>query len=95
MVNNKVELKDEELKEVSGGIVVNGITYKYAKDTVLKTQGSEETIIAKVLNYAVINGGPAYELDATKYFVGTTYTQTLQGTLEERFLDLAGYVPVE
>ena len=87
------ELKDDELKTVSGGVSVNGIEYKYSIGTKLICCGENESIIAEILDHAVINGAPAYLLDATKNFLYSSESETMQATLEEAFLDKAGYVP--
>ena len=93
-MEDKRELSDVKLEEVSGGAKANGIEYKYSKGTKLRMDGMEEYIIAEVLDYAVINGCAAYELNGTKYFISSTYTQSMQCTLEESFLDNAGYYVV-
>lgn len=87
------ELKDDELKAVSGGVSVNGIEYKYPIGTKLICFGEKESIIAEILDHAVINGAPAYLLDATKNYIYSPESESIQATLEESFLDKAGYVP--
>lgn len=93
MVDSKV-LNDEELKKVTGGVEVNGLTYKYEIGTFLKCESSTEKIIAEILNHAVLDGCPAYNLSGTKYYAGSTYTDSLQATLKESFLDKNGYYPM-
>lgn len=93
MVDSKV-LNDEELKKVTGGVEVNGLTYKYEIGTFLKCESSTEKIIVEILNYAVLDGCPAYDLLGTKYYINTTYTDSLQATLKESFLDKSNYFPM-
>lgn len=88
------KLNDEELRTVIGGVSVNGIVYKYSINTLLKCEGTEETIVAKILNYAVIDGCPAYEVEGTKSFKYYSGTETLTGTLKESFFDSNNYYPM-
>ena len=93
-MEDKRELSDDELEEVSGGAKANGIEYKYSIGTKLRMDGKEEYIIAEVLDYAVINGCAAYLLSGKKYFINSTYFESLQATQEESSLDKYGYYVV-
>lgn len=90
-MTNIRELNDKELENVTGGIEVNGINYKYTKGTRLRSDGQQEYIIAEVLEYAVIDGYPAYELYGTTYIKDTNESASMQGIVRESVLDSGGY----
>lgn len=86
-------ITDEELEKVNGGALLKngGVSYKYSAGNTLRLDGTNEYIIAIIEGLTTLDGKPAYSINGTKHYVGTTYTDSLTATLTEEFLDQNGY----